>query len=102
MFIFTIITIKSISTFERHSIISLFFLCLSSKKIVSQISLWKSTVFQVLQEIQLDKPRLHGGHPSKLTSTNKRAIVQYIIAGKANNAVQATVMPQACTSINHY
>ncbi|KIN99654.1 hypothetical protein M404DRAFT_30303 [Pisolithus tinctorius Marx 270] len=59
-------------------------------KIASQTGLGKSTVSQVLQEIQPERSRLHGGHPSKLSSTNKRAIVQQILTGKAKNAVQAT------------
>ena len=45
---------------------------------------------RVLQEVQPDKENHHGGCPSKLSSTNKRAIVQRILTGKASNAVQAT------------
>jgi len=30
------------------------------------------------------------GHPSRLTPTDKRAIVHHIISGKADNAIQAT------------
>ncbi|KIN95456.1 hypothetical protein M404DRAFT_165832 [Pisolithus tinctorius Marx 270] len=79
---------KSISTSQRQNIISLASLGLSTRKIASQTGLVRSTVSQVLQEIQPE--RLHGGHPSKLSSTNKRAIVQQILTGKAKNAVQAT------------
>ena len=81
---------KPISTPQRHSIISLSSLGLSSRKIASQIGLGKSTVCQVLQEVQPERSRLSGGCPSKLTSTNKRTIVQQIITGKAKNAVEAT------------
>ena len=49
-----------------------------------------STVARVLQEVQPDKENHHGGHPSKLSPTNKCAIVQRILIGKASNAVQAT------------
>lgn len=81
---------KSISISQRQNIISLASLDLSTRKIASQTGLGKSTVSQVLQEIQPERPRLHGGRPSKLSSTNKRAIVQQILTGKAKNAVQAT------------
>jgi transposase len=81
---------KPISTSQRQNIISLSSLGISTRKIASQTGLGKSTVAQVLQEIQPERPRLHGGHPSKLSATNKRAIVQQIITGKAKNAVQAT------------
>jgi transposase len=81
---------KPISASQRHNIISLSSHGLSSRKIASQTGLGKSTVCQVLQELQPEKTRLHGGRPSKLTPTNKRAIVQKIITGKARNAVHAT------------
>ncbi|KAI9572392.1 hypothetical protein HD554DRAFT_2168017 [Boletus coccyginus] len=44
----------------------------------------------VIKELQPEKTRLHGGHPSKLTPTNKGAIVQQIITGKVKTAVHAT------------
>ena len=81
---------KSISISQKQNIISLASLDLSIRKIALQTGLGKSTVSQVLQEIQPERPRLHGGHPFKLSSTNKRAIVQQILIGKAKNAVQAT------------
>ena len=81
---------KSISISQKQNIISLASLDLSIRNIASQTALGKSTVSQVLQEIQPERPRLHGGRPSKLSSTNKRAIVQQILTGKAKNAVQAT------------
>ncbi len=81
---------KSISTSQRQNIISLASLGLSTRKIALQTGLGKSTVSQVLQEVQPERPRLHGGCPSKLSITNKRAIVQKILTGKVKNAVQAT------------
>ena len=81
---------KSISISQKQNIISLASLDLSIRKIASQTGLGKSTVSQVLQEIQSDRPRLYGSYPSKLSSTNKRAIVQQILTDKAKNAVQAT------------
>ncbi|KIK79520.1 hypothetical protein PAXRUDRAFT_69561, partial [Paxillus rubicundulus Ve08.2h10] len=59
-------------------------------KIASQTGIGKSTVARVLQDLQLEQENHHGGHPSKLSSTNKCAIVQQILTGKASNAVQAT------------
>jgi hypothetical protein len=81
---------KHISASQRNNIISLSSLNISSRQIASQTGLGKSIVCQVLQELQPKKTRLVGGCPSKLTPTNKRAIVQQIITGKAKNAVHAT------------
>ena len=54
----------------------------------------------------MDKENYKGGRPSKLSPTDKRRIVNQIITGKLDNAVQATnyintiiqkpVYPQAC------
>ena len=81
---------KFIFTSQRNNIISFFSHGLCSRKFFSQTSLGKSTVCQVLQELQPEKARLHGGCPLKLTPTNKMAIVQQIITGKAKNTVHAT------------
>lgn len=81
---------KPISASQRNNIISLSSSGISSRKISSQTGLGKSTVCQVLLELQPERTRLHGGRPLKLTPTNKRAIVQQIITGKARNAVHAT------------
>lgn len=80
---------KSISSAQRANIISLASLDISCRKISSQTGLGKSTVARVLQEIQPGKENSHGGCPSKLSPTNKHAIVQQVLTGKANNAVQA-------------
>ena len=63
---------------------------ISCRQIASQTGIGKSTVARVLHEIQPEKERHHGGRPSKLSPTNKQAVVQQIITGKVNNAVQAT------------
>lgn len=81
---------KPISSSQRDNIISLLSLDLSCRQIASQTGLGKSTVSRIIKEIQSDKTRLFGGCPSKLSPTNKRAIVQQIITGKAKNAVEAT------------
>ena len=67
---------KPISTSQRHNIISLFSHVLSIRKTAFQTGLEKSTVTQVLQELEPERPRLHGGCPSMLSDTNKQAIVQ--------------------------
>jgi transposase len=79
---------KSISSAQRDNIISLASLDISCRQFASQTGLGKSTVARVLTEIQPGKENSHGGHPSKLSPTNKCAIVQQILSGKAKNAVQ--------------
>ena len=77
---------KPISTSHRHNIISLFSHGLSIRKIASQTGLGKSIVVQVLQELEPERPRLHGGCPSMLSDSNKQTIIQQIITSKAKNA----------------
>ena len=81
---------KSISTSQRNNIIPFSSHDLSFRKISFQIGLGKSIVCHILQELQPENARLHGGCPLKLIPINKRAIVQQIITGKAKNAVHAT------------
>ena len=81
---------KHLSAAQRNNIISLASLDLSCQNIASQTGIGKSTVARVLQEVQPDKENHHGGCPFKLSPTNKCAIVQRILTGKASNAVQAT------------
>ena len=78
---------KPISTSHRHNIISLSSHSLSIRKIASQTGLGTSTVAQVLQKLEPERPRLHRGCPSMLSDSNKWTIVQQIIIGKAKNAV---------------
>ena len=66
---------KPISTSQRHNIISLSSHGLSMRKIASQTGLGKSTVAQVLQELEPERPRFHGGCPSMFSDSNKWAIV---------------------------
>ena len=80
---------KYLSAAQRNNIISLASLDFSCQKIASQSSLGKSTVTRVLQEIHPEKENHLGGHPSKLSPINKCAIIQQILTGRANNAVQA-------------
>ena len=81
---------KHLSTIQRDNILSLASLDISCRQIASQTGIGKSTVARVLHEIQPEKEKHHGGHPSKLFPTNKQAVVQQIITDKVNNAVQAT------------
>ena len=78
---------KHLSAAQRDNIISLASLDLFCQKIAFQTGIGKSTVARVLQEVQPDKENHHGGHPSKLSPTNKHAIVQRILTGKASNSV---------------
>ena len=81
---------KHLSAAQRDNIISIASLALSCQNIASQTGIGKSTVARVLKEVQPDKENHYGGCPSKLSPTNKCAIVQRILTGKASNAVQAT------------
>ena len=85
------VKVRHCNGFGGHcNIISLASLDLSCQNIASKTGIGKSTVARVLQEVQPDKENHHGGHPSKLSPTNKRAIVQRILTEKASNTVQAT------------
>ncbi|KAG6327308.1 hypothetical protein ID866_11781 [Astraeus odoratus] len=64
---------------QRNNNIYLFSFGLSCRKIASKTGLRKSIVGEVLYRIQPEKPRIYGGHPSKLNSTNEWSTVQQII-----------------------
>jgi len=87
--IIVIITKKAISA-QKNNILSLSYAGLSARQISSRTGVCNSTVAKFIKESQPEKENSCGGHPSKLTSTDKRAIIQYITTRKANNAVQAT------------
>ncbi|KAG6329537.1 hypothetical protein ID866_9553 [Astraeus odoratus] len=60
-------------------------------------------MYQVHRIIQPERSRLHGDHPSKLTPTNKQAIVHLIIkymakyAVLANQFIHYTIVCPVCT-----
>ncbi|KAG6331634.1 hypothetical protein ID866_7453 [Astraeus odoratus] len=68
---FPTITIKPISPSLSKNITSHLFFGLSYSKIAFQAGLVKSTVSYVHYIIQPERPRLHGGHPSTLSSACK-------------------------------
>ena len=61
----------------------------SIRKVESIIGLGKSNVGRIYQELEMDKENYKGGRPSKLSPTDQRRIVNQIITGKLDNAVQA-------------
>jgi transposase len=81
---------KAISSAQRDNILSLSYAGLSACQISSRTGVCKSTVAKFIKESHPEKENSCGEHPSKLTSTDKRAIIQHITTGKADNAVQAT------------
>ncbi|KAG6331635.1 hypothetical protein ID866_7454 [Astraeus odoratus] len=86
---YTTITIKPISPYWKKNITPHLFCGLLFSKIAFQAGLVKSTVCQVHHIIQPERPRLYGDHPSKLTPTNKQAIIHLIVNYKAKHAVLA-------------
>jgi len=85
-----IITMKAISSAQRDNILSLSTAGLSACQIASRTGVCKSTVAKLTKECHPGKENSSGGRPSKLTSTDRRAIIQHITTGKADNAVQVT------------
>ena len=85
-----IITMKSISVARQQNVISLLLSGHSIRKVASITGLGKSTVGEISQKLEMDKENHPGGHPSKLSPTDQRRIINQITTGKIDNAVQAT------------
>ena len=62
----------------------------SARQISSKTCLEKSTVARVTKELLPEKENVKLGHPSKLSSLDKRRIFSSITTRKIDNAVQAT------------
>ena len=62
----------------------------SARQISSKTCLGKSTVARVIKELLPEKENVKLGHPSKLSSLDKRRIFSSITTRKIDNAVQAT------------
>src|ERR1700704_758212 len=62
----------------------------SISQIASKTGLGKSTITRVINKHVPNKENIKMGCPSKLTLYDKRAIVHYVLSGRASNAVQAT------------
>ena len=52
--------------------------------------LGKSTIGRIKKEVEGDQETSKGGHPSKLSSCDKRSIICQITTGRLDNAVEAT------------
>src|SRR5258708_13028283 len=85
-----IINMKGISSAQRDNILSLSTAGLSARQIASRTGVCKSTVAKLTKECHPDKENSSGGRPSKLTSTDRRAIIHHITKGKTVNTDQVT------------
>ena len=59
-------------------------------QIQTKTGIGKSTIGRIKQEVDLEIENNKAGHPSKLSSRNKQAIICQITTGQLDNAVQAT------------
>ena len=81
---------RSISSAQQENILSLASHGYPTHQIVSRTGVGKSTIFRVFQEHLSNQDIPSAGHPSKLSPTDKTAILIQIMTGKLENAVQAT------------
>ena len=91
------------SSAQKENILALAFNGHSVRSIASKTSVGKSTVSEILQDIYPNCSMPSAGRPSKLSSTDQRAIVTQITTGRATNAVQAmnhinTIIPHTVCS----
>ncbi|KAG6328036.1 hypothetical protein ID866_11053, partial [Astraeus odoratus] len=94
---------RSISSSQKENILSMAFNGLSTCHIASKLSLGKSTVFRVLQDLLPDHLIPSAGCATKLSSTNQHCILLQFASGKVSNTVQATthinsIIPNAVSS----
>ena len=80
---------KSISSSQCSTIISLLTEGYSMHQIQLKTGLGKSTIGRINKEVDLDKENNRGGCPSKLSCHNKQSIICQITTGKLDYAVQA-------------
>ena len=62
----------------------------SHHQIQPKTGVGKGTVGRIFKEVENDKKNNHAGHPSKLSTHDKVAIIQEIHSGRVDNAVQAS------------
>ena len=79
---------KKISKDTKNNIISLIDSGHSSRKIAAQLGISHSTVMREHARLRPNVQKRKAGRPAKLTVVDKRNIVQNIMAGKADTAVQ--------------
>jgi len=79
------------TTFQQHFTITLLLQeGYSCCQIKSKTGVGKSTIGRIKKEMDGDKENSKGGHPSKLSHSDKQSIICQITTGKLDNAVQAT------------
>src|SRR5215213_9883172 len=81
---------RPISSAQRDNILSLASSGHSICKIATQLNIPKSTVGEYLQNLVPGRSTTKTGRPSKLSPTDKHAVVNQILTGKAENAAQVT------------
>jgi hypothetical protein len=95
--------IKSISSIQHSTVVSLLQAGYYLSQIQSKAGLWKSTIGRINKEVERNKENCKGDCPFKLTPPNKQSIICQITTGKLNNAVQTThfinnTLPDSVTS----
>ena len=83
------IIMRAISAAQQCSVVSLLNEGYSHHQIQARISLWKVTVGRIEKEVENNKENNTAGHPSKLFTRDKTAIIQEIHSGRVDNSVQA-------------
>jgi len=81
---------RPISSAQRDNILSLASSGHSIRKIATQLNIPKSTVGEYLQNLVPGRSTTKTGRPSRLSPTDKHAVVNQILTGKAENAAQVT------------
>lgn len=101
--IFLYYLMKSISSTQHSTVISLLQEGYSLCQIQSKTGVGRSTIGRINRSMDGDKENNKGGRPSKLSSADKRSIIRQITTGRLDNAVEATqfinnILPNPVTS----
>ena len=91
---------KKISSQSRDNIISLIDSGLTTRKIATQLRVSQSKVSRVRKESRESVQKSRGGRPGKLTTRDKRKLVQLVCSGKVDNATQMKNELKNITGIN--
>ena len=81
---------KAISAAQHCSVVSLLNEGYSHYQIWAKTGLSKGTVGRIAKEVKNNRGNNTAGHPSKLSTRDKTAIIWEIHSGRVDNAVQAT------------
>src|SRR5882762_6667803 len=81
---------KSISAKMHSSVVSLLNEGYSQCQIHTRTGMGNGTIGRISKEVEGNKENHSGGHPSKLSPSDKQSIIHQISSGKLDNAVQAT------------